>query len=224
MELVYKWVMQIVTVVAFIVIIEIILPAGTIKKVINMVMGFILIIAIISPILQIINKNLDIGLIIASAEERMDEYGQQTDAGSLQEEQSRQLVEVYRNKIIENIKLTAVSLTGADKSNIYADVVLEEDMSSKNFARIRQIFIKFVFSSSREDEKSIVIDKISISGPHKTGGKEGENNKAGIGSVENGDLERLAEKLCSLYELKRENVSISLEEGDDNGEKVQESD
>ncbi len=224
MELVYKWVMQIVTVVAFIVIIEIILPAGTIKKVINMVMGFILIIAIINPILQIINTNLDIGLFITSAEERMDEYGRQSDAGLLQEEQSRQLVEVYRNKVIENIRLTAASFTGVDRSNIHADVVLEEDIASSNFGRIRQIFVKLVLNASKQGGKSIVIDRISSSETRKTEGEEGDDNKTETGSVDNGDVERLAVKLCSLYELKRENVSISLEEGDDIGQKVQESD
>jgi stage III sporulation protein AF len=54
-----EWILNIVTLSIFIILIEILIPSGKIKKVVNLVTGFILVIALINPILSLFKMDME---------------------------------------------------------------------------------------------------------------------------------------------------------------------
>ena len=55
-----KWILNIVTLSIFIILIEVLIPSGKVRKVVTLVTGFILVIALINPILSLLKMEIDI--------------------------------------------------------------------------------------------------------------------------------------------------------------------
>jgi len=55
-----NWVVNIVTLVVFVMLIEMMLPSGKVKKIVNLVTGFILVIGLINPVLELFEKEIDL--------------------------------------------------------------------------------------------------------------------------------------------------------------------
>uniref|UniRef100_UPI002B8A507A stage III sporulation protein AF n=1 Tax=Acetivibrio sp. TaxID=1872092 RepID=UPI002B8A507A len=59
-EFLRSWVLNIVTLVVFIMLIEMLIPSGKVRKIVNLVTGFILVIGLINPLLQLFGNGIDL--------------------------------------------------------------------------------------------------------------------------------------------------------------------
>ncbi len=141
-EFVKQWVINIVALVLFIVMFEMLLPNGKMKKYINLVTGTILIIAIISPLTGLLGKNTDITAIQVLNSNNLERLEVEKESKVLEEEQMKQIVDVYRDKIIEQLEQNAEEVKGVKQA--YADVIFNEDYNSKNFGEIKRAYIEIV--------------------------------------------------------------------------------
>ncbi len=137
-----QWVINIVALVLFIIMFEMLLPTGKMKKYINLVTGTILIIAIISPLTGLLGRNADISAFQVSNSNQLDKLEVEKDSKILKKEQMKQIVDVYRDKIIEQLEQNAKEVKGVKQA--HADVIFNEDYNSKNFGEIKRAYIEIV--------------------------------------------------------------------------------
>ena len=127
-DFIRQWIVNIVTLVLFIVLIEMLLPSGKMKKYAGLVTGTILIIAIISPLLGLFGKNFDFAALQTMSSNTLDKLQVEKDSKLLEKKQMEQIVEVYRTKIIEQLEENAKEVEGVGQ--VKADVIFNEDYQS----------------------------------------------------------------------------------------------
>ncbi|OPZ93625.1 MAG: Stage III sporulation protein AF (Spore_III_AF) [Firmicutes bacterium ADurb.Bin419] len=203
-----NWSLNIVTIVIFIVLLEMLLPSGKMKKMINLVSGLILVIVLINPVLGILEKGVDLKTYQMANSNFIDKTEIMVNSEVLKEEQTRQITNVYRNKIIDQLECTIKEVKGV--FDVKADVIINEDYSSENFGEVKKVYIALKLGSNDENEgvKPVKkIDKIRVE--TKKSGESKEKSGAGIDKELKAHVEDKIEKLLNIH---NENIVISLEE------------
>lgn len=135
-----NWAINIVTLVLFITMMEMLLPKGRVKKYINLLTGTILIIAIVEPLTGIWGKGFDFSASQTMSAMNMDRIEIEKTGHMLEQEQIRQTVALYRGRIIEQIERQAREVEGVLDAE--ADVIINEDYNSESFGEIKRIYIQ----------------------------------------------------------------------------------
>ena len=214
-----EWTINIVMLVLFIVIIEMLLPRGKMKKYVNLLTGTILIIVIIEPITGLFGKNFDFAAAQTAAASNIDKREIEKAGKLLEDEQLRQTIELYRSRIIEQITLSAREVDGVKDAQ--ADIIINEDRDSENFGEIKRIYINAVIENAAEGASSGTsgvnggkgniavkkIDSIKVAGQ---AGSDSDNVADGTGSVvyDAGLDERLKNRIGDVFGVHRENIII----------------
>ena len=146
LDFIRQWVINIVTLVLFIVIIEMLLPGGKMKKYVNLVTGTILIIAIISPLTGLAGKKFDFTASQTRSSNMLEKSQIQKDGKKLEQAQLNQIVEVYRKNIIDQLEQNAEEIEGVKSAK--ADVIINEDYQSAAFGEIKRAYISITADSS----------------------------------------------------------------------------
>jgi stage III sporulation protein AF len=171
------WTINIVMLVLFIVIIEMLLPKGKMKKYVNLLTGTILIIVIIEPITGLFGKNFDFAASQAMASGNIDKKEIEKAGKLLEEEQLKQTLELYRKRIIEQITLSAEEVEGVKEAQ--ADVIINEDPGSEYFGEIKRIYINAVMEGKDQDADGSTADMKSAS----KGGTAPDGEDTNTGSI-----------------------------------------
>ena len=194
------WVLNIVTLVLFIVLIEMLMPSGRMKKYAGLVTGFVLIIAIINPFLGLLGGKVDLTASLAADSGFIDREELKKDSAVLEEQQMKQIVEVYRKKIIGQLEQSALDTKGVSEAK--ADVIINEDYGSDSFGEIKRAYLEIGTDGGKNGtEPAIKVGKI------RTDAGEGT-----AGTADRQDPEivrRLEERISSLYGVDRSNIIIS---------------
>lgn len=165
LDFIQQWSVNIVALVLFTVIIEILLPSGKMKKHVGLVTGTVLIIAIITPLAGALDKDFDFGKIHAANSNTFDKLQIEKDSKHLEEMQMKQIVEVYRQKIISQMEDLAKETDGVKDAK--ADIIFNEDYNSSDFGTIKRAYLEIETvrdsSSNLGDSSSKVGDSSSIS-------------------------------------------------------------
>jgi len=139
-EFIKNWTVNIVVLVLFIVITEMLLPRGKMKKYANLMTGTILVIAIIEPVTGLFGKAFDFSYSQAVTAGSIDKREIEKASRMFGEEQIRQTIRLYRNRIIEQIEYQAREVDGVYDAK--ADVIINEDWNSPGFGEIRRVYIE----------------------------------------------------------------------------------
>ncbi|NLP06796.1 MAG: stage III sporulation protein AF [Clostridiaceae bacterium] len=140
LEFVKNWTVNIVILVLFIVITEMLLPKGKMRKYANLMTGTILVIAIIEPVTGLFGKPFDFSSSQTMAASAIDRKEIEKAGMLFEEEQIKQTVRLYRKRIIEQIEHQAQEVDGVEKAK--ADVIINEDYNSASFGEIKRIYIE----------------------------------------------------------------------------------
>lgn len=224
-DFVKQWVINIVTLVLFIVMFEMLLPTGKMKKVVGLVTGTILIISIITPLVGLLDKNIDFTALQTSNGDALDKMQVEKDSKLLEEEQMEQIVEVYRQKIIEQLEQNAKEVEGVEQ--VRADIIFNEDYNSKTFGEIKRAYLQITTNDgdTKEDGSSV---QVSNNGGGDPTGEEERTIKAEtvtkIEHVKVGEVKKeqdydknvnpvlkrkLEERIGQVFGVKSENIIIS---------------
>jgi stage III sporulation protein AF len=155
------WVLNIVTLVLFIVLIEIFVPSGRMRKYASLVTGFVLIIAIINPFLKLLGNKINLVDIQTVNSNFIDKAEIETNSKLLKDNQMKQIVEVYRKKIITQLEQSAKDTKGVVEAK--ADVIINEDYNSANFGEIKRAYLEINPDTENEGIKPVAnVDKVNI--------------------------------------------------------------
>ncbi len=206
MEFLRNWIINIVTIAVFIVILEIMIPAGKVRKVINLISGFVLIIAIMNPVFSLFNSDLNLEEIQISQSNFLDKREIEVNSKLLKEGQVKQLTELYRKKVIGQIEKSILEFS--EVAQVKADVIINEDYESTNFGEVKRVYIDLFLKNEESERGNAVrvekINKVDIS----------LNNETSQESIkQTSELEKkIQKKINEMFNIQKENVVINCSE------------
>lgn len=208
MEFLKGWILNIVTLVIFIALLEILIPSGKIKKYINLITGFILIIAIITPLLGLLKEGTDLKEFQIASSNFIDKKEIERNSKILKEEQMKQITEAYRNKLIKQLETEAGQSSGY--RDIKADVIINEDYKSERFGEVKRVYLYLKPGNhSTGVEPVIKVEKTNIDGDKKIKKEEREVDNGIDGEIR----KKLEERISKMLDVQKENIIISLQKG-----------
>lgn len=212
-EFLRNWIVNIVTVAIVLILFEIIIPAGKIKKIINLVSGFILIIAVINPFITLKNKNFNLSENAVSDSFYIDKKEVENSKKVLEDTQMQQIASVYKNKLTAKIQEELNKLEDVDATRI--DININQDCKSEKFGEINKVYIELKKgkkqSGSVEIEPVASVKKIDIST------QAPKNNDIKSLKLKDEQSKRLAElvkqSLNKTLEIQKDNIIVTVLEG-----------
>lgn len=224
-EFLKSWIFNIIALVMFLLLLEIILPSGKLKKIVNLVSGFILIIALVEPFAGDLLKKKEFEDFQVASRKMIDEKELQYNSRIMEEEQMKQVTEIYKKKLTESIVQRLEKVEGI--TDIEAEVLIDDDFSSSTYGEIKKVFVKFKVSEEKDLNKNkettiFQVEKISVKGGNKDnsrnkgydGQEYGDWQKAIEGQVNTYDekiQEQVEEIISRLFEVDSEDIIISIE-------------
>lgn len=198
-EFIKSWIVQIITLVMFIVLLEILVPSGKIRKFINLVSGFILIIAIVNPFLHFFKNGIDLKEFQYKDANFIDQREIETNSKIFEDQQMKQITEVYKKKVAAQIEKAVKEIKGV--GDVKVDVSINEDHNAENFGEIRQVCLGV---SPAEDSNAVKpvskVDKIKVN--------KSENPKDTQKEISSDLNNKIRDKINKLLEVNKENIVI----------------
>lgn len=210
LEFLRSWIINIVIISIVLILFEIVIPSGKIKKIITLVSGFVLLIAVVNPFLQLKNKNYDLSEGILSDSFYIDKKEVETGSKLLDETQAKQISYVYKNKLTARIEEETNKLEGVTDAK--ATVQIIEDYNSEKFGEITKISVE-IKKVKKKNEKTgsepvVTVEKIEIKTPLSK-----KKEKEGLKFIEPED-KRLAEmvkqSLNKSLEVSKDNIEVKI--------------
>lgn len=191
--------------VIFISFLEIVLPNSNMKRFIDMIVGFLIIVVIITPFIKIISKDIDIekNFLLNSNKlntEIKNNYSEEKEEVlALQE---KQIIESYKKGIERKIGNLIKEKTNYEVKNI--DMEINRDLEDKNYGEIKElnIVLREKIDKNSENEKSIKIENIE-----EVWIKKNKENKSNEKFEESDKIKKIISK---EYGLSEEKISASL--------------
>lgn len=191
--------------VIFISFLEIVLPNSNMKRFIDMIVGFLIIVVIITPFIKIISKDIDIekNFLLNSNKlntEIKNNYSEEKEEVlALQE---KQIIESYEKGIERKIGNLIKEKTNYEVKNI--DMEINRDLEDKNYGEIKElnIVLREKVDKNSENEKSIKIENIE-----EVWIKKNKENKSNEKFEESDKIKKIISK---EYGLSEEKISASL--------------
>lgn len=203
------WIFNIVTLAVFITIIELLIPSGKVKKYINLISGFILLIALINPFLKLIDKGIDFKMFQISNSNFLDRSELAANSKLLEDKQNKEIAEVYRKKIIGELEDGLKSTEGI--ADLKADVIINEDYRSKDFGQIKKVYLNLVPGEKSTGIKPVSkIDKVNKVEVGKNQGQSPGKSKRGA-DVNEELKKKIQDKVNKLLGVKNEDIVIATE-------------
>lgn len=196
-----EWVLNIITLAMFIVLLEILIPSGKTKKYINLVSGLILIIAMVTPVLKFIGKEVDLIDLQIPASNFLDKKEIEASSRIMEEDQLKLMTDVYRKKVIRQLEESIMEIEGI--SRVKADVIINEDLKSQSFGEIKRVYLYLDMIDDNKIKPVVKVEKIKISDESKK-----ENNKEEVDPNIRNNIE---EKVNKIFQVDRKNIVLSLQ-------------
>ena len=200
LEFLRSWIINIVTISIMLILFEIIIPTGKIKKIINLVSGFILLIAVINPFITLKNQGYDLSKNVLADSFYIDKKEVENSSKLLEDTQMKQITTVYKKKLITKIQDETNNIEGVETSFVNVDI--NEDYSSDKFGDINKVYVELKKgekrSGSTEIEPIATVKKVNISAQTA----KNKNIKS---------LKLMDEQSRRLTELVKENLNKTLE-------------
>lgn len=203
MDSLRQWIINITAVAIFIVILEIMLPSGRMKKMVNLISGFVLIITIIYPLGNVISQGAKMtsGFFENSMNfDKKQVQNQQQNAGdAMKKEQVNQILQLYREKVINHIKESAKKIKGVGEVN--ADITFVDDYSSENFGQLKRIYIYVTPEKKGSEDNSIkAVEKVQI-------GKEANASKKEV-ALDPEIVSKLQLELSGIFNIDKGDIIV----------------
>lgn len=191
------WLKEIVLVFIFISIVELVLPNGSMKRYINMIIGFLIIIVIIAPFVKLIHKDYSFArdLYKNQIEGINFEYSENQELNKIQEEQIKNF---YINKIEREIENLIANTTNYSIEEIKISIN-EEDA---NFGKLESIELVLMDKEGVESDNKIIVKevkKVSI----------GESQETMTEYKELAD-DKIKKTISENYDLSKEKIKILI--------------
>lgn len=155
MEALKNWIISIATISILMIIFDLIIPDGKMRKFVRLISGFVIMFALLNPVLIFLGKGVNSAFAGWDADAVV--WKSQVNSLSINQvkERDKQTLELYRSMLIDDIKIRLEGHYMIDNAQI--DAVLNENSSSDRFGEIRKIYIKLAVT---EDSNISKVDRL----------------------------------------------------------------
>jgi stage III sporulation protein AF len=196
-----NWALSIVTLVLFLLMIEIMMPSGNTKKFVNLVAGFILLLAIIRPIAEVFISDFSISETFYADSNFLDRAEITGRSRILEEEQRTQVLKLYREKLINRIEQAVLEVGGIKKAKV--DLIINEDYESGNFGEVKRVYVELTNGANeadKNDKAGIKIERITV----------GERRQTADDDISPGVIDQIKKKVGRITNVDEDDVVITL--------------
>jgi stage III sporulation protein AF len=212
-EFLKNWIVNIVIVAILLILFEIIIPAGKIKKIINLVSGVILIIAVINPFITLKNKNFSLSDNVVSDSFYIDKKEMENSKKILEDTQMQQITSVYKNKLISKIQEELNKLEDVTVTKI--DVAVNQDVKSDKFGEIKKVCIEL--KKGKKQSESVKIEPVAVVKKVDISAQDTKGVSEKTFKLKDGQSERITElvkqNLNKTLEVQKDNIVVTVLEG-----------
>jgi len=196
-EFLKSWVINIVFVVVLVSLIELLLPNSSIKRYVNVIIGMIIIIVILSPVISVINRNLDMNINVFNSFYKLNAQSSRL-LTQLDNAGDREIfINEYKRRLSESLRDYIKKEFSFDSD---VDLVINEDLSSQNFGMINHITIML-----KKNEGNIIpVEKVEI-------GSKDENKREDSETTLTQKEKEMIRRISALYGIDIKNISVIKE-------------
>lgn len=160
-----QWVINIVIVIIFVIITDVILPEGSIKKYVKIIIGTFILLTIIKPFMNIKNISDDFYKSYKEMSIALNGEKELIDTEVLSSYQKLKAMEIYESKLKEQI-ISAVSYkTSLDRSNIDVILDIDKNQESNKYGMINNVLV--IMNMDDKTDKIEKIKKVEIGNREK---------------------------------------------------------
>jgi stage III sporulation protein AF len=214
-EFIKNWVVNTITVVMLVILIEMLIPSGKMKKMVNLVSGFILVIALINPVLKVLGKEIVLREMQMADSNYIDKKEIMANSGVLDENQIKQITNLYRDKIIDQLESITKEVKGIEDAR--ADVIINEDYTSDRFGEVKMVYLYIKTEKRNDGVKPVLsVKKIEIGNGNSTDDnskdEDSKDETLSEKQLDKKSKQELEERIERLLYMQKENIVISLED------------
>lgn len=199
-----QWIRQIVMVVMFAAFVDFLIPEHNFLRYVKVFLGLLVMITIINPLIPLFHNGLTFDEIPIIYEDYVENQSIASMSEILNEKNSEIAITEYKSNLEKYLFEKITELTSYNVKNIAVEV--DEDLSSKNFGKIKQISIALRkrISEDKSFKEKISIEKIKI----------GDNPSESSDFIENPNREfkEIINYLTSTFDISENNIYMSLED------------
>ncbi len=215
LEFLRSWIVNIVTISIILILFEIIVPSGKIKKIITLVSGFVLLIAVVNPFLSLKNRGFELSETAMSDSFYIDKKEVETSSKLLEETQMKQISSVYKKKLAARIEEETRKIEGVTEAN--AIVEINEDFKSDRFGEITKVTVEMKKGKDAKGvaniEPVVSVEKIDITAPFKNKNGKEKDSKEKLKIVDPEDkrlTELVKQTLNKSLEISRDSIEVTI--------------
>lgn len=203
-ELLRPWVINIVVITIFVIITDIILPEGSIKQYVRVIIGIFVLLAIIQPLINIKNIRFDFEKSYLETSIKLDNKSHINEKEVLSTYQKDKALELYKSKLIEQI-ITAVSYKKSiDKKNIEVILNINKDKKSSEFGLLNDVQV--IICPGEEMSQIGKIKKVKIGNDEKVIYKEEKEYNLN----EKTSSDEICEMLSKMLGIDKNKIQVKL--------------
>jgi len=190
------WILNIVTIIIFISFLEILMPNGNMKKYLNLVLGFIVMIVILNPIINLLKNNLYLEDELFSISQEFNQNEYQFIANNIEMIQREQLNSLYKDNLKREIQNRIESRYEVDVVRIDIDI---EKKGDKGLGKIKEIRLDLAERKQNVEEDEIPIVSINVMEEDNTDEKK---NDVAI-------AKKIKEDISNIYNINDSNIIVN---------------
>lgn len=142
------WVLNIATMSVLMVLLDLLMPEGKMRKLTQLVSGFVIMFVMINPALQLLNKGVTVTYAGWEDEVYLLNSSFKYSTETLKADQKEQVLALYRSMLISDLRNRLESHKQISKAEV--DVVLNENDTSDNYGEIRKLYINLLIDKNNE--------------------------------------------------------------------------
>lgn len=146
MEAIKSWVVNIAAVAILMILFDLLMPEGKLRKFAQLLAGFILMFVMINPVLTLFGQGASFDGW--AAETFLLSNQVKNIAENLQEERSKQTLELYRSMLVSDIQNRLQTHEQIEKAEV--DPMIYENNNSEKYGQIRRLFIKLTLKEAQD--------------------------------------------------------------------------
>ncbi|WP_432665220.1 stage III sporulation protein AF [Wukongibacter baidiensis] len=204
-EIIKDWITNIVTIIILISFLELLMPDGKIKKYVNLILGFIVMLVILNPILDILNNKGDIEneVFTISSELSKSEYAFVT--SNIESRQMDQLSALYKDRIKKDIAYRVESKYDVKVTEVSIEI---EDKGKGKIGEIKKLEMSVAEKTESSKDDTIPIVKIDVSDSNIDEESKKSNNNNQQDNINIDLRNKIRDDVSNIYNLNKKSVVI----------------
>lgn len=205
MSFIREWVITIVSIIIFITFVEILIPNSNHKRFINVVIGFLLMIVILTPLTKLIKGEINLEEKILKTSNDLELLTVENRINNTEYSNKEAIIKLYKNEITKQIKEHIEYNTEYIAHKVLMEV--EDDSDSPQFGLIKSFNITLEEKTKEEKPVSKIIEPVEI---NISIGEKNDNTVEAASILINKEDDLIKQDISDLYKVSKDDINIYL--------------